>query len=78
MLNGDVFPYPNYFHNVTGSNDYDNLMNTNAPKSFSYYTKFINKPEVRKAIHVGNATFNDGHECEMHLLNDFMVSMVEP
>ena len=39
MLNGDVFPYPNLFHNMTGSNDYDNLMNTNAPRSFGYYSK---------------------------------------
>lgn len=42
MLNGDVFPYANYFHNITGSNDYDNLMNTNAPEEFSYYAKFVN------------------------------------
>eukprot|EP00729_Bicosta_minor_P006639 gene6639-32941_t len=26
MLNGDVYPYPNYFHNITGSNDYDNFL----------------------------------------------------
>jgi hypothetical protein len=23
FLNGDVWPYGNYFHNVTGLNDYD-------------------------------------------------------
>merc|ERR1711871_577259 len=27
-----------------------------------------------KAVHVGNATLNDGHLCEMHLVEDFMVS----
>ena len=34
MLNGDVYPYPNYFHNITGLNDYDNFYNTNAPEEF--------------------------------------------
>lgn len=76
MLNGDVFPYPNYFHNVTGSNDYDNFMNTNAPADFGYYPAYLNQANVRSDIHVGDAVFNDGHECEMHLLADFMVSMV--
>jgi len=34
MLNGDIWPYGNLFHNYTGLNDYDNYMNTNAPASF--------------------------------------------
>ena len=37
FLNGDVWPYGNYFHNITGLNDYDNFMNTNPPKDFDYY-----------------------------------------
>lgn len=36
MLNGDVWPYANLFHNMTGSNDYDNFLNTDAPASFNY------------------------------------------
>merc|ERR1740130_1681741 len=36
MLNGDIYPYPNYFHNITGSNNYDNLMMTNNPADESY------------------------------------------
>lgn len=75
MLNGDIWPYANLFHNYTGSNDYDNLMNTNAPKSFSYYTAYVNQPAVRKMLHVGNHKFPfDPHSCEMNLLGDFMVS----
>ena len=31
-------------------------------------------PSVRQALHVGNATFNSGLSCEMHLINDVMVS----
>jgi vitellogenic carboxypeptidase-like protein len=75
MLNGDIWPYANYFHNCTGLNDYDNYMNTDAPESFGYFYKFVNYPEVRQALHVGNATFNSGHDCEMALLGDFMVSL---
>lgn len=41
MLNGDVYPYPNYFHNVTGSNDYDNFLRTNAPAEFGWYSQCV-------------------------------------
>lgn len=75
MLNGDVFKYPNYFHNITGSNDYDNYLRTNAPESFGYYAKFMNQANIRAAVHVGSATLQSGHECELHLLEDFMVSL---
>lgn len=76
MLNGDVFPHPSYFHNITGSSNYDNVLKTEAPASFSYYNKFLASSEVRDAIHVGNAKWQSGAECEKHLLNDFMVSYV--
>ena len=69
-------PPQNYFHNITGLNDYDNFMNTNAPASFGYYGPYLNQPSVRKALHVGNATFpSDPSTCEKHLLADFMVSI---
>jgi hypothetical protein len=32
-------------------------------------------PSVRKAIHVGNLTYNDGTAVEKHLLNDVMDSV---
>ena len=32
-------------------------------------------PIHHRAIHVGDRPFNSGHECEMHLLKDFMVSL---
>lgn len=75
MLNGDVFPYPNLFHNMTGLNDYDNYLNTNAPESFEYYAAFLNQPEVQAALHVGTTKFpSNPTQCEKHLLSDFMVS----
>lgn len=75
MLNGDVWPYGNYFHNITGLNDYDNYMRTNAPVSFGYFSRFVTRSDIRAKIHVGDLPFNSGHECEMHLLGDFMKTL---
>jgi len=75
MLNGDIYPYHNYFHNITGSNDYDNFLNTNAPASFDYYAQYLNQPAIRQALHVGNTPFGtNASDCEMALVSDFMVS----
>jgi len=72
MLNGDVYPYPNYFHNITGSKNYDNFMMTTDPPEFARYGNYVNIPEIRKAIHVGNRTFGgNSAQCEKHLLEDF-------
>ena len=78
MLNGDLFPYPNYFHNVTDSQDYDNFQRINAPASFGYYASFLNRKDVRRAIHAGDDTSYGGHakDCEKALVPDFMVSML--
>ena len=63
---------------MTGSNDYDNFLNTNAPASFDYYSKYVNQPSVRKMLHVGSLPFpNNPHECEMNLLADFMVPFMD-
>jgi len=75
MLNGDIWPYANYFHNITGSNDYDNFLNTNAPASFSYFAQYVNQPHVRAGLHVGNTPYGtNASRCEMALVPDFMVS----
>eukprot|EP01147_Barroeca_monosierra_P005272 gene5272-7051_t len=74
MLNGDVYKYPTYFYNLTGTLDYDNFLRTLPPPSFGYYSQFLNQNWVRQAIHVGNATLNSGLECELHLIPDVMDS----
>ena len=75
MINGDIYPYPNYFHNISGSNDYDNFMNTNEPACLGYYYSFVTAPATRKGIHVGNTTYGgNADKCEMALVSDFMVS----
>lgn len=45
MLNGDIYPHPVYFKNITGSDDYDNFMRTEPPASFGYYHTFLNSAE---------------------------------
>ena len=45
--------YPSYFKNITGSNDYDNFMRTNAPASWTPYGDYLNTADVRHALHVG-------------------------
>ena len=77
MLNGDIFPYPNLFHNYTGSNDYDNFLRTDAPAEFGLFGKYVEQPAVRAAMHTGTVKFNDGHACEMHLVADFHVSLAK-
>ncbi|CAM9097609.1 unnamed protein product [Ectocarpus fasciculatus] len=75
MINGDIYPYPNYYHNVSGSNDYDNFMNTNSPPSLGYYYPFVTSPSTRRSIHVGDRTYGGSSGiCEMNLVEDFMVS----
>ena len=37
MLNGDIYPYPNYFHNITGLNDYDNFINSATPRPTHHF-----------------------------------------
>ncbi|RWS06878.1 putative serine carboxypeptidase CPVL-like protein, partial [Leptotrombidium deliense] len=73
LLNGDVIKVPSYFKNVTGLNNYFNFLYTSLPES--YYSKFLSLKSTRKAIHVGNLTFNDGTDVEKHLLNDMMQSV---
>lgn len=72
LLNGDIYPYGSFFYNATGTKNYYNFLLTEEPADFNYYGNYLSNPEVRKAIHVGNLTYNDGSAVEKHLLNDVM------
>ncbi|XP_027206618.2 probable serine carboxypeptidase CPVL [Penaeus vannamei] len=75
LLNGDKTEGPSYFTNVTGLTNYFNFLAQGEPKDMSYWEQYINRPGVRRAIHVGNLTFHDGSEVETHLLEDIMKSV---
>uniref|UniRef100_A0A4Q8K3H4 Carboxypeptidase n=1 Tax=Liphistius sp. SGP-2016 TaxID=1905180 RepID=A0A4Q8K3H4_9ARAC len=66
---------PSYFTNTTGFTFHYNYLVTSSPKEFQYYNSFIILPDVRKAVHVGNLTFNDESAVEQALTVDFMQSV---
>ncbi|KAK6626522.1 hypothetical protein RUM44_008995 [Polyplax serrata] len=73
LLNGDQSQYPTYFYNVTGFTNYFNYLHSKAVPEADL-SKFITKDEVRTKIHVGNATWHDGNEVELNLIEDVMQS----
>lgn len=75
LLNGDKTGYPSYFTNVTGLTNYYNFLANGEPEDMNYWTSYINKVSVRRAIHVGNLTFHDGSVVETYLEEDMMKSV---
>ncbi|XP_063778038.1 probable serine carboxypeptidase CPVL isoform X2 [Pseudophryne corroboree] len=72
LLNGDRTAYPSFFQNVTGCSNYFNFLQCQEPADQEYFGSFLGLSEVRRSIHVGNLTFNNGSEVEKHLLLDVM------
>ncbi|KAM3873372.1 putative serine carboxypeptidase CPVL [Diretmus argenteus] len=75
LLNGDMDPYPSFFQNATGCSNYFNYLSCKEPEDQEYFSQFVTLAEVRRSIHVGNLTFNDGSKVEKHLLQDVMKSI---
>lgn len=75
LLNGDISSYPSFYQNATGCTNYFNYLQCQEPADQEYFSEFVTLPEVRRSIHVGNLTFNDGSEVEKHLLQDVMKSI---
>ena len=62
LLNGDLTGYKPWFYNQTGLDFYFNYLLPVAPESFVYLNTFLPQDNVRRSIHVGNKTFNDGNK----------------
>ncbi|KAK7110316.1 probable serine carboxypeptidase CPVL [Littorina saxatilis] len=75
LLNGDISTQEPYFKQKSGLSDYYNFLRTTEPEEYNYYGNYLADPAVRRAIHVGNLTYNDGSAVEKHLLNDVMASV---
>ncbi|KAM7302003.1 putative serine carboxypeptidase CPVL [Ixodes scapularis] len=75
LWDGDVVKETSYFKNVTGLDFYYNFLLSKQPKQLGYYNAFVQTALVRKAIHVGKLTFNDGDAVKAHLLEDIMKSV---
>lgn len=77
LLNGDKFPYPSYFYNVTHSQYYFNILMTTQPAEFDNYNKYLEECFVRAAIHVGNQEFSNGSLVEDFMLEDIAQSTAD-
>ncbi|XP_075883517.1 putative serine carboxypeptidase CPVL [Nelusetta ayraudi] len=75
LLNGDITSVPSFYQNATGCTNYYNYLMCQEPEDQGYFSQFVTLQTVRRAIHVGNLTFNDGSEVEKHLLQDVMQSI---
>ncbi len=74
MLNGDFYPYPTYFQNITGVTNYFNLYNPVYPPN--PYTAFLNSATVRNAIHVGLVPYYGYNSTvEKYLIEDWLKSV---
>ncbi|XP_031350161.1 venom serine carboxypeptidase-like isoform X1 [Photinus pyralis] len=60
--------------NVTGFTEPINYLKLN-DKSLNDYIAYIQRADVRRAIHVGNATFHDAVTVDKHLAEDFIQSV---
>lgn len=75
FLNGDFNGGNTLFKNLTGFTNYFNFLNAYSDRSKEPVSYFIQQEHIRKAIHVGNLTFNNGVETEKNLLSDIMDSV---
>lgn len=74
LVNGGFVVHTSYYRNFTGLYDTYNYLLTFEPLSDDYYGLYIVSPDVRKALHVGNLTYNSGSKSQDHLLGDICQS----
>lgn len=75
LLNGDIYPYPTLFQNVTGFTYYFNMLWNQDPKPYGDWESYVQMPGMRSALHVGQRPLNNGTKVEYHLRNDMMQSV---
>ena len=79
MLNGDFFPFPTYYSNVTGLTNYFNFEQGDCGSCVpEYYGDWLDLPEIREKIHVGDLEYSSFNETvEEYLKADWMVGVVD-
>lgn len=76
ILNSDATKTRSLFTNLTGFTNYFNYLQAESVDDAQYMSEWIQQADVRKAIHVGNATFHaEDKTVEQHLKLDVMQSM---
>eukprot|EP00928_Gymnodinium_smaydae_P021893 TRINITY_DN18574_c0_g6_i1.p1 TRINITY_DN18574_c0_g6~~TRINITY_DN18574_c0_g6_i1.p1 ORF type:complete len:514 (+),score=93.21 TRINITY_DN18574_c0_g6_i1:63-1544(+) len=79
MLNGDFYPYPTYYANVTGmtSNYFNFELSPDATPLGGDFVDWLNTPAVRSEIHVGQRAYAPANDTtEAHLKPDWMRDVV--
>ncbi|XP_043467317.1 venom serine carboxypeptidase [Leptopilina heterotoma] len=76
LLNGDFHATPSLFTNLTGFNYYFNYLHTQDSNDSDWMSEWIQRADVRRAIHVGNCSFHtEDTKVEEHLKSDIMQSL---
>ncbi|KAF0754804.1 venom serine carboxypeptidase-like [Aphis craccivora] len=75
LLNGDIYPYPSLFQNLTGMKYYFNMLWDQDPTPYGDWEKYVQEPIMREALHVGQNPLNNGTSVEHHLTEDMMRSV---
>ncbi|XP_023012513.2 venom serine carboxypeptidase [Leptinotarsa decemlineata] len=78
LLDGDLNNVSSTFKNATGFTNYFNYLYPDDPNNIELknFGKYIQRSDVRAAIHVGNATFHgEDNTVERQLSNDIMQSV---
>ena len=78
LLNGDTTNETSYFKNVTGFDNYFNFLISKEPADdlIARMSIYVQKSELRRAIHVGNVSFSGiAKDVELNLLSDVMQSV---
>lgn len=77
LLNGDLNGTPSLFRNLTGFDFYYNYLIVKEGNDSDWMSEWIQRVDVRRAIHVGNSTFHvETTTVEEHLKGDFMQSVI--
>jgi vitellogenic carboxypeptidase-like protein len=77
MLNGIFYQYPTLFQNLTGMHYYYNMLLDQKPPSSNDWKKFVEKPSVKAALHVGSRPLNNFTVVQQHLLG-YVLQSVAP
>ncbi|CAL7950491.1 unnamed protein product [Xylocopa violacea] len=76
LLDSDLTNSPSLFKNLTGFDYYFNYLHTQDTNDSDYMVEWLQRADIRKAIHVGNCTFHvEAKEVEEHLKADVMQSL---
>ncbi|XP_046573544.1 probable serine carboxypeptidase CPVL [Haliotis rubra] len=65
-----------FFYNATGYIAHENILEVQGPADMNYYVSYVDLPEVRRAIHVGNVSYSEPSNLVFEkLYSDFLDSV---